>query len=308
MHDEDRTASLMTPAKLAQARPKTPVSPSAWLDRMAADAGHQHVLRLGQLRAELQAQAANRGFAPLAASIAHVAQALPRLDFGLLQQKGGLFARLSGKSKNAVTEFAAQYDQIEATAQALAEQATSLHGRQGEQASRTDFTLLEFEVEFRAIDKIIDSASRWLQDMRNQLKSREQGADDAARGQIQDDSQRCELLLARLKALRALGSAAQQVHQQAQSTAARRANVVQALQATVGKQIRQWRSRIEPLASAARDGQLPPLSLEGAMDCHRDLQLCMKQSAADCGQLQAHENSLAESLDALDAHLQAAAG
>lgn len=308
MQDEDRTASLMTPAKLAQVKPRAPVSPAAWLDRMATDAGHQHVRRLTELRADLQVHAGKRDFAPLTAAIARVAEALPKLDFGLLQQKGGLLARLSGKNKSAVAEFASQYDAIEAVADALAEQAKSLQGKQGDQASRTDLTLLEFEVEFRAIEKIIDGASRWLQDMRNQLKEREAaGGDEDVRRQIREDAQRCELLVARLKALRALSSAAQQAHQQAQAAAARRAAMVQALQASVARHIKDWRSRVEPLAGAARQGESSALSLEGPMDCHRDLQLCIKQAGADCGQLQAHEQALAESLDALGTHLQAAA-
>jgi hypothetical protein len=307
MHDADRTASLMTPAKLAQVKPKAAVSPAAWLDRMAADAGHQHVRRLGELRTELQAQAGKRDFTPLAGAIARIAEALPTLDFGLLQHKSGFFARLAGKNKSAVAGFASQFDKIEEAAQGVAEQAKSLQASQGEQASRNDVTLLEFEVEFRAIEKIIDGASRWLQDMRNQLRTREsQAGDEAVRQQIREDSRRCELLVARLKGLRALSSAAQQLHQQAQSTAARRASVVQAMHSQVARDIREWRTRIEPLASAAREGELPALSLEGAMDCHRDLQLCIKQAAADCARLQAHETSLAESLDALGAHVQAA--
>jgi hypothetical protein len=307
MHDEDRTASLMTPAKLAQVKPKAPVSPAAWLDRMATDAGHQHVRRLAELRADLQAQAGKRDFVPLGAAIARLAQALPKLDFGVLQQKGGLLARLSGKNKSAIAEFASQYDAIDAAAAALAEEAKSQQGKQGDQASRNDLALLEFEVEFRAIEKIIDQGARWLQDMRNQLKAREaQGGDESVQRQIREDAQRCELLVARLKALRALSSAAQQLHQQAQGAAARRASAVQALQTTVARRIKDWRSRIEPLANAAREGESSALSLEGPMDCHRDLQLCIKQAGADCGQLQAHEQALAESLDVLGTHLQAA--
>ena len=307
MQDHDRTASLMTPAKLAQVKPRAPVSPAAWLDRMATDAGHQHVRRIGELRAELLGQAGRRDLTPLAAALARVAETLPRLDFGLLQQKVGFFARLSGKNKSAVAEFASQYDHIEAAAQALTQQAKALQGGPGDQASRTDLALLEFEVEYRAIDKIIDQGARWLQDMRNQLKAREaQGGDEAARRQIHEDSQRCELLVARLKSLRALSSAAQQSHQQAGAVAARRESVVQGLQTIVARQVREWRIRIEPLAGAARDGELPSLSLEGPMDCHRDLQLCIKQATADCGQLQTHEKSLAQGLEALDSHVQAA--
>jgi hypothetical protein len=307
--DEDRTASLMTPAKLAQvvSKPKAPVSGSAWLDRMASDAGHQHVLRIGELRGELQKQAGKRDFSALASDLALMAQALPQLDFGLLQQKG-LLARLSGKSKSAGAEFAVQYDRIEAAAEELLDQAKLLQGRQAEQAGGTDKALLEFEVEFRALDKIIDGASRWLQDMSKQLKEREaQGGDAAAVEQIRQDAQRCELLVGRLKLLRAVSSAAQHCQQQAQSAAARRASLVQALQNTVAGRIKQWRTRVTPLAGAAREGDAPTLSLEGPMDCHRDLQLCVKEAMADCAQLQSHEKVLAESLEALGAQVQAAA-
>src|SRR4051812_16356720 len=36
--DHDRTASLMTPGKLAQMKPRPAATPAAWLDRMASDA------------------------------------------------------------------------------------------------------------------------------------------------------------------------------------------------------------------------------------------------------------------------------
>jgi hypothetical protein len=303
MQDEDRTASLMTPAKLAQVRPKVPVSPSAWLDKMAADAGHQHVRRIGELREDLQAQAQRRDFSPLAADLARLAETLPRLDFGLLQSRG-LLARLSGKSKSAGAEFAAQFDQIDQAASALAEQAKALQGTQGEQANRTDIALLELEVEFRALDKIIDQGARWLQDMRNQLKTREaEGGDEASRAQVREDSTRCELLVERLKMLRAVTSAAQRAHEQAQAAATRRAGLVQALQQPVSAQLKAWRARIPDLAAGARDGKSPTEDLESSMDCHRDLQLCVKRTLADCGQLQAHEMALAEALDELGGHL-----
>lgn len=307
--DEDHTASLMTPAKLAQVanKPKAPVSPAAWLDKMASDAGHQHVRRLAELRVDLQAQATQRDFAPLAADLKGVADALPQLDFGVLQQKGGFLARLSGKNKSVIAEFAAQFDRIQETMERLAQQAKSLQGKQREQASGTDRTLVEFEVEFRGIEKIIDQGARWLQDMRNQLKQREaQAGDEAARQQVREDVQRCELLVARLKLLRSLSSAAQQSHQQVQETAARRAALVQSLQGKVASHIRDWRNRITPLVNAARDGEAPGLSLEGPMDSHRDLQLCVKDAIADCAQLQAHEKGLAEDLEAMDPHLKAA--
>jgi hypothetical protein len=307
--DEDRTASLLTPAKLAQlaSRPKAPVNPAEWLDKMAADAGQQHVRRLAELRADLQLQATKRDVAPLAADLEAVAAALPQLDFGLLQQKGGLLSRLSGKTKTAVVEFAAQYDRIDAALDELARQGKLLQGRQAEQSNNTDKTLVEFEVELSAIGKIIDQGARWLQDMRTQLKGREAAAaDEEAKKQVRDDVQRCELLVGRLKSLRALSTAVHESHQHAQATAERRAGIVQKLQGAVSGRVKEWRTRLEPLANAAREGDAPGLSLEGPMDCHRELQLAIKDAAADCAQVQSHEKSLAASLEALAAPLQAA--
>jgi hypothetical protein len=307
--DEDHTASLMTPAKLAQVanRPKAQVSPADWLDKMATDAGHPHVRRLAELRADLQVQAGKRDFAPLAKDLDAAAESLPQLDFGLLQQKGGLLARLSGKNKSTFTEFAAQFDAIEESLEQLARQGKSLQARQVDQAGSTDKTLVEFEVEFRGLDKIIDQGARWLQDMRAQLKAREaEAADDTARNQVREDAQRCELLVARLKLLRALSTAAHEMHQQAQAAAARRASLVQSLQGTLTTRIKEWRTRVAPLANAARDGESPGLSLEGPMDCHRDLQLCIKDAIADCSQMRSNEKGLAENVEALGAQLQAA--
>ena len=307
--DEDRTASLMTPAKLAQVanRPKAQVSPAAWLDKMATDAGHPHVRRLAELRADLQVQATKRDLTALVKDLEGVSSSLPQLDFGLLQQKAGFLSRLSGKNKSAVAEFAGQFDAIEEALQQLAKQAKALQARQAEQAGGVDKTLLEFEVEFRALEKIIDQGARWLQDMRTQLKSREaDAADDAAREQVRQEGQRCELLVARLKLLRTLSTAAHESHQQAQAAMGRRAGIVQSLQGPLASRVKDWRSRITPLANAARDGESPGLSLEGPMDCHRDLQLCVKDASGDCAQLQSHEQALAQSLDALGPHLQAA--
>jgi hypothetical protein len=309
MDDEDRTASLMSPAKLAQmaSKPKAPVSPSAWLDKMATEAGHQHIRRLAELRADLQLQATKRDFTTLASDLAHLAEKLPRLDFGLLQQKAGFLARLSGKNKSAIAEFASQHDQIDDALEQLAAQAKALQGKQGDQATRTDMALLEFEVEFRALEKIIDQGARWLQDMRGQLKEREaKGGDEEALRQIREDAQRCELLVGRLKSLRALTTAAHQCYEQAQAAGQRRAALVQGLQNQVSARVKEWRTRVVPLANAAREGESPALGLEGPMDCHRDLQLCIKQAAADCAQMQEHEQGLAASLDALGPHLEAA--
>jgi hypothetical protein len=304
MAHNDRTASLMTPAKLAQVKPKGPASPAAWLNQMAADAGYQHALRLTELRKDLQAQARRRDVMPLVSELAHLGEALPRLDFGLLQTRGW-WARTTGKSRTAGAEFAGQFEQIQEVTQALAAQAQAVQKSQQDQTPAGERTLLELEVEFRAIDKIIDQGARWLQDMRNQIKERQAGiTDETGQRQIRDDAERCEILVARLKALRAVSSAALQVQQQAQAAAARRAALSKLLE-QVSADVKAWQASISALASAASGSSAPSLNLDAPMETHRELQLRIKQGVADCTQLQAQEKALADSLDAMGVQLEA---
>jgi hypothetical protein len=307
MADHDRTASLMTPAKLAaQGAPKAAASPAAWLDQMAADAGYAHVRRLGELCAEMRKQASQRDFGAVTGELTRLAEALPQLDFGLLQTRGW-WARTTGKSRTAGAEFAAQFERIEEVTEGLAKQAQALQKKQQDQGTGSELSLVEIEVEYRAIEKILDQGARWLQDMRNQLKARQAAPHDAQAAQsIQDDAARCEILVGRLKALRAVASAAQAAHQQAQAATARRVALLQMLQQALGADVKAWRSRLSALAAAAGDKDSPALSLEGPMEAHRDLQLCVKQAIADCGQLQGQEKALADSLDALGAQAEAA--
>jgi hypothetical protein len=303
--DPDRTASLMTPAKLAQVKPKGPVSPAAWLNQMAADAGHQHVRRLAELRAELEAPASLRGLDGVTAALARLAQILPRLDFGLLQSRGW-WARTTGKARTAGAEFAKCFEEIDEAAKGLVAQVQSLQKAESEQTGG-DRRWMEFEVEFHAIEKIIDQGARWLQDMRNQLKTREAGASDAQSLQaVKDDAARCEILVERLKKLRAVTSAAQAAHQQAQDAAKRRVALVQQFQQAAGAQVKTWRTRVGAIAANAADDSAPALSLEEPMESHRELQLWLKRATADCAQLQSHEETAAQGLAALAAPLEAA--
>jgi hypothetical protein len=306
MADPERTASLMTPSKLAAIKPKSAASPAAWLSQMAADAGHAHVRRLRQLCVELQAQGRARDDSPLMSELARVAEALPQLDFGLLQGRGW-WARTTGKSRTAGAQFATQFRQIESTAGGLAAETQALEKKKQEQATAVDLTLLEVEVEYRAIDKIIDQGARWLQDMRNQRKARQAcDPDTAAQEQMREDDARCEILVARLKVLRAVSSAAQQCHQTAQGAAARRVALLRSLQQAIASGIKDWRGRVSALATAAADDSSPELSVDGPMEAHRELQLCLKQAIADCGQLQVQEKALAQGVAELARQLEAA--
>lgn len=305
----DRTASLMTPAKLAQvgAAARAPVSPAAFLDQMAADVGHAHVKRLAELRLELEGHARGSRAASIRPALKRLRQALDPLDFSLLQPRG-LWAAVTGKSRDAGAEFAGCVERIDQTAKALATEAAAVLQQQQPHATAVERALVEFEVEYRALDKLIDQGARWLQDMRNQIKARQAQAssDPAAQAQVRLDAARCEILVARLKALRAGAAASQQAHQQVRATAERRSALMAQVQKAASGEVREWRSRLGTLASAAAEGKLAGLNLEGPRDIHEELRKHLEQLLADSAQLRTHEDLLSRQLAAMGEQLAAA--
>jgi hypothetical protein len=299
----------MTPAKLAQVGlPRAQVSATSYLDQMAADVGHQHITRLAQLRSDLQAQAGGSQAATLQPALQELADAMPQLDFGLLQPRGFL-AGLTGKNRDAGGAFVAQFERIDTIGKALAAAVPSVQKAQQPHAAASDRTLVECEVEYRALDGVIDQGARWLQDMRNQLRTREtQAAGDAAALQkVKEDTARCEILVARLKALRAAAAASQQAHQHVRATAQRRAAVTQAVQKALVGELRDWRSSISPVAAAAAEGKLAGLNLDGPREAHDDLRKRLEHLLGDCRQLRTDEEALGRLLGEMDTQLAAAA-
>jgi hypothetical protein len=306
--DPDRTAAFMSPAKLAQLKQqKPPASPSAFLDQMAGDAGQQNVTHLGELCARMRAQAAERNFEPLAAGLDKLAATLPALDFGLLKPQGWL-ARATGKQRSAGAEFSAQYENILAAAQDLKLEVQGQQKKAIADASPIERTLVEFDVEVGAIEKVVEQGTRWLHDMREDLKNRQAASPDAQQmARIREDAARCETLVARLKGLKALAASARQVHQQAQVAGQHRGNVLMTVQQLFSTQLKNWQGRMAPVASAAGDSGSPALNLEGPTDAHRELQQFLARASAECRELHQQEQALAGQIAALTEPLKAAA-
>ena len=307
--DDDRTASLMTPAKLAQLRvaPKPAASPAAWLDQLAADAGSGHIRRLVDLRRQLEGQLGEAGgYTGVRKALDALAAQAGQLDFGLLQPRG-LLARVTGKGKEAAAGFLAQYERLARAGEDLQDDMRALQRAQQAQGAVVERTLAEFDVELKAIEKIIDQGARWLQDMRTQLKTREAlGGDAAALKAVQEDGARCELLVARLKQLRTAGSAAQQVVEHGRSLAARRTELQQRLQQAVDGEWAAWQKALAPVVDEARASGSAARGLDAARAAGRDLQACAAQAGEDCAQAQAQEQALAAEVAALQEPLRAA--
>ena len=307
--DDDRTASLMTPAKLAQlqVRPAAAASPAAWLDQMATDAGSGHVRRLVDLRQQLEAQLRDREVRAISGACHALHDALDNLDFTLLEPKGWL-ARATGKGKEAAASYLSQQGRVVQAAEDLADEARALQRKQQPQGPATDKLLLEFEVEIRALEKIMEQGARWLQDMRSQLKTRQaQGGDAAAQEQMRQDTARCELLVDRLKLLRTSNSAAQEAAERCKSAVTRRAALVETLQKMVEKDWKAVRPKLDALAEQAQASGSASIGLDRARAAAHELRSALKQVGQDCATLQAREQAASDVLAALQAPLQAAA-
>jgi hypothetical protein len=154
----------------------------------------------------------------------------------------------------------------------------------------------------------MEQGARWLQDMRNQLKAREaQGADAAGQAQLKEDAARCELLVGRLKQLRAVVTAAQQATDRCKAAVGRRATVLENLQQLLDGDWKSWQQKLEPIATEAAATGAAAQGVERARTVHHDLRSSLKQADRDCSQLQKQEQALADELAALHEPLQAAA-
>jgi hypothetical protein len=310
-HDSDRTAALMTPAMLAQLRmkgkPEAAASPAAWLNQLAADAGSGHARRLVDLRKTLESQSREWSHTQVQSALASALELLPSLDFNLLQPKGWL-ARATGKGREEAAGFAKQADRIGGAVESFTEEVHALRKTHQIQAAAQERTLGEFETEIKALEQIIEQGSRWLQDMRSQLRVRQsQGPDEAAREAIAQDEKRCELLVDRVKLLRAATSAARHAQDLCRTGMERRGALLQALQQCIETEVEAWQQRMAPLAAEAGKGAAVTAGVDGARQAHQQLEGGLQEAVRHAKQLAQQQKDLHDELAVLHKPLEAAA-
>jgi len=304
----DRTASLMTPARLAQlkVRPRPAPSATAWLDQLAADAGSGHVRRLLDLRHQLAALLHAGEVRAIVAGCDALGQALAQVDFSLVQPRGWL-ARVTGGGKEPATRFAAQQAAVLRDGQAWAAEVHTLQKEQPARRTAVEHTLVECEVELRAIEKILDQGARWLQDMRAQLKARGAETGEAAQQKAGEDEARCELLVARLKLLRAASAAWQPVLQHGRAACNARATLAARCIQLLAEEWPAWRQRAEDLAEDASAHGNAGADADLARQALARLQAALQSAGEQARDAQARDQALADEVVALQGSLQAAA-
>jgi hypothetical protein len=307
--DDDGTASLMTPAKLAQLkmRPKPAATPAAWLDQLATDAGSGHVRRLVDVCKLLESQAGGPGCEAVATALQALHTAAGKLDYSVVQPRGWL-ARATGKGKEEAADFIAQHARIGRAGEDLADEVRALQKKQQAQATALERSYAEAKAEVEALEKIMDQGARWLQDMRTALRTRQgAGGDAAAQQQIKEDTARCELLFERLKQLRAASSAVQHAVERCRTVTRSRASLGESLQLTLDGEWTGWQKTVAPLVEEVVATGSITQAVGGAKEAQDELQAVLKQAGKDCRALETQEQALADEIAALQAPLQASA-
>jgi hypothetical protein len=212
-----------------------------------------------------------------------------------------------GRGKAQGAGFVAQADRVERAGEDLGDEVRSLQKKQAAQASAAERTLVEIEVELRAIEKIMDQGARWLQDMRGQIKQREkQGGDAAAQKQIEEDNARCELLVARLKQLRAATTAGHELVDKSREAAGSRAALAASMQDVLETPWKSWQQQVTPLVEAATASGFASEGVERAREVQRKLLAVLRQAGEECGGVAEREQAFVQAVAALDGPLQAA--
>ncbi len=288
MSDHERTAALMVPSKLAEMVPAKKSAP--WFDQPAAQVGEVQMEHLAATLEALQQSQRNDSAGALEDALRNWQQRHEELSFEGLQVRGW-WGRATGKSKNAGAEFADQVAKLVALQGNVDAQGGQFQDENTRRAAADERLMIDAELDLRALDDLVDKGAKWLQDMQAELKRRHAAAlDDAARQAVRRDVARCEALVPRLKALRALGAATRKVILPLREAQSLRLTQGQLLLRDLSGAARAWRGRLVSLAAAVEDGANgPELSLEGPQEVHSQLGKQLQKSCDGMSQLRTAE-------------------
>jgi hypothetical protein len=201
----------------------------------------------------------------------------------------------------------AQADRVERAGEDLADEVRSLQKKQAAQGSALERTLVEVEVELRAIEKIMDQGARWLQDMRGKIKEREkQGGDATVQKQVAEDNARCELLVARLKQLRAVTTAGHELVDAGRAATQARAGFAASVQSVLETPWKAWQQKLAPLVEAATATGSASEGVDRARELQGKLLDVLRAAAEECTGVAGREQAFGEAAAALQVPLQAA--
>ena len=302
VQDPNRTASLMTPARLAQIQANEAEAPEAGLAQPEVDTGSIQLTQLLRLQGLISVQAGARDYAPLSVQLEKLADTLPQLDLALVQISGW-WARTTGKSKKAADQLTDQCAQIAQCNQCVLEEIDALQKKMRGEASKTGRLLMELEMEHQALKGLIEKSLRWLG--AQQIRLKELHAADS-RQQLSDEAAHCESLVLRMESLQTISTSTQQTLALIRTAASQRSALLQLCQHALVTDMTNWQKRVPALPTAMLKSAGSALAVEGPIQTHHALHQRVTEACLACAVLHKDEQAQADSLATLAQQLLAA--
>jgi hypothetical protein len=279
--------------------PHDPGQPAARIRRQLDDIHHQHLPRLAQALARLQADAADWDNTPLAQALVAFHAAGRAMHPASLRQ--GWLSRLFGSYREACTQFVAAYERMAACEAQVKTHLAQLSagGMEKHLAAREAFA--GFETESAALDAAIDEGVNGLQAMCTQL------ADERAGGRYDDElttrAEKAQFFMQDFKRLQSLSSAVQDAVVRARTVLTRRGALLDQAKAELVTFEQAWVHRMSDVVSAIHATRNPAPVLPKAQEVHEELMKRLSASADASAALQHEEHLMAQQLAALQQDL-----
>lgn len=269
--------------------------PAARIRRQLDDIRDQHLPRVAQALARLQAEAAGWDNTPLAQALVAFHAAGRAVHLTSLRQ--GWLPRLFGSYREACTQFVAAYQRMAACEAQVKTHLAQLSagGMERHLAARDAFT--GFEAAFETLGAAIDEGVNCLQEMCTQL------ADARAGGRYDDElttqAEKATFFMQDFKRLQLLSSGVQDAVVRARTVLTRRSALLDQAKGELVTFEQSWIHRLGDVVSAIQAQRNPGPAVPKAIEVHDELMKRLSASADACAALQHEEYLMAQQLGTL---------
>lgn len=254
--------------------------------QLLEDVQAAHLSRILQLRSRLQSDAFTWDNALLTHAVEVFLAASRNLRFQSLQIHG-VWARLTGATEVAAHVFGKKYDDVVSAAGRARQEFEMLSRDYRAHTSSARRLIVEFDMEYRALDRKIDQGAEWLVELSYAIEKA---------GELRTLSTRAMALSAKLKRCR-LGSAlAKEITILGQNVLERRAALLERMKVDLHGFDKVWLQRVANIGTHAVDRRFPPPVLDKAREVHNELITRLELTSAGCMALQMEEQAMARRL------------
>lgn len=260
---------------------------AASVGQLLEDVQGTHLSRIRQLRAGLQSDAFIWDNASLTHAVEVFLATSRNLGFQSLQDRGGVWARLTGAPEVATHAFARKYDDVVGAARKAKQEFDLLSRDYRAHTSSARRLIVELEMEYRDLDREIDQGAEWLVELSYAIEKA---------GELRALSARAMALSAELKRIRLASALAKEICILGQNVLERRAALLERMQLDLHGFDKIWLHRVGNIGTTAVGRRPSPLALDKAQDVHDELIARLERTSAACLALQMEEQAMARRL------------